>query len=128
MGIDYHPSVGEALWCDYSGSVPEMVKRRIAVVISPKASQRPSLVTVVPVSSTRPLIVKPWHVKLGRDPYPKGDKDELWVKCDMINVVCFQRLSGYHTRWNGQRKYMKMQVSIDELEAIREGVRKALNL
>lgn len=128
MGITYHPALGEALWCDYSGIEPEMVKRRIVVVISPKASQRPDLVTVVPISSTEPMIAKPWHVKLKRDPYPKGNKPDLWAKCDMINVVCFGRLGGYHTRWNGERKYMKMQVSMDELEAIREGVRKALNL
>ena len=126
MGIQYHPSIGEALWCDFSGKEPEMVKRRLAVVIVPKACQRECLTTVVPISSTPPEIVKPWHVKLGRDPYPKGNKPELWVKCDMISVVCFERLFGYHRRWEGRRKYMKMQVSAQELIAIREGVLAAL--
>jgi hypothetical protein len=36
----------------------------------------------------------------------------------MINVVSFVRLSGYHYRWNGARKYRKMAVSIDELRSI----------
>jgi len=128
MGIDYHPDVGEALWCDYTGIEPEMVKRRLAVVIVPRASQRHRLTTVVPISCAKPEVVRPWHVMLGRDPYPKGNKSELWVKCDMLNVVCFDRLWGYHTRWNGRRKYQKMQVSLVELEAIREGVLSSLGL
>lgn len=128
MGIDYHPAVGEALWCDYKGIEPEMVKRRLVVVVSPKATQRYHLTTVVPISSTAPEIIKPWHVKLSRDPYPKGDKPELWVKCDMLNVVCFERLLGYHTRWAGKRQYHKMQVSLPELQAIRQGILISLGL
>jgi len=128
MGIQYHPSIGEALWCDFSGKEPEMVKRRLAVVIIPKACQRPRLTTVVPISCTPPQHIKPWHVKLGRDPYPKGTKSELWVKCDMISVVCFDRLFGYHYRWNRERKYVTMRVSMDELIAIKAGVLAALGL
>lgn len=128
MGIRYHPKIGEALWCDFSGKEPEMVKRRLAVVIIPKACQRPQLTTVVPISCTPPQNVRPWHVKLGRDPYPKGTKSELWVKCDMISVVCFDRLFGYHYRWNGERKYATMQVSMYELIAIKAGVLAALGL
>lgn len=128
MGITYHPTVGEALWCDYTGLEPEMVKRRLVVVVSPRGAQRYKLTTVVPISATPPEILKPWHVKLGRDPYPKGDKPELWVKCDMLNVVCFDRLSGYHTRWNGKRQYHKMQVSLPELQAIRQGILASLGL
>lgn len=128
VGIQYHPSIGEALWCDFSGQEPEMVKRRLVVVIVPKACQRPQLTTVVPISATRPEVVRPWHVKLDRDPYPEGTKTELWAKCDMISVVCFDRLSGYHRRWAGRREYRKMQVSMNELTAIRNGVLAALGL
>lgn len=128
MTIQYHPDLGEALWCDYTGIEPEMCKRRIAVVLTPKAAQRYRLVTVVPISATPPDEVKPWHVRLARDPYPKGAASELWVKCDMVNVVSFDRLHGYHVRWNGRREYRKMRVSLSELIAIREGVLKALDL
>lgn len=128
MGIQYHPDLGEALWCDYTGLEPEMVKRRLVVVVVPRASQRPHLTTVVPISATPPEVIRPWHVRLGRDPYPKGTKDELWVKCDMLNVVCFDRLMGYHTRWNGKRQYQKMQVSLPELNAIRAGILASLGL
>lgn len=119
MGIDYHPELGEALWCDYSGIEPEMIKRRLAVVVVPKACQRYRLTTVIPLSTTAPEVLKPWHVKLERDPYPLGDAGEVWAKCDMLNVVSFDRLSGYHRRWNGRRKYEKMKVQPHELQQIR---------
>lgn len=61
-------------------------------------------------------------MKLSKDPYPKGDKEVVWAKCDMINVVSFERLSGYHIRWNGRRQYLKMRVSMEELVRIRRGV------
>ncbi len=128
MGITYHPDLGEALWCDYSGIDPEMCKRRIAAVIVPKASQRHRLTTVVPISASPPPIVQPRHVKLDRDPYPMGTAPELWAKCDMLSVVSFDRLMGHHIRWRGKRQYQKMQVSMTELIAIREGVLKALGL
>ena len=126
MGISYHPDLGEALWCDYTGIRPEMIKRRLAVVLTPKACQRVGLATVIPISCTPPQMERPWHVRLTRDPYPKGDKREVWAKCDMINVVSFERLSGYHVRWNGRRKYLKMRVSMEELAHIRNGVLAAL--
>ncbi len=128
MPITYHPSIGEALWCDFSGIEPEMVKQRLVVVVSPKASQRFDLTTVVPISATAPRTQSPWHVMLERDPFPRGNKPQLWVKCDMINVVCFRRLSGNYYRWNGARKYQKMHVSLTELRAIRRGISAALGL
>ena len=127
MGIDYHPNLGEALWCDYGGIEPEMCKRRLAVVVVPRACQRKRLTTVVPISTTPPETVRPWHIRLSRDPYPKGKKGgEIWAKCDMLNVVSFDRLGGYYTRWNGRRQYQKMHVSMEELQAIRQGVLNAL--
>ena len=128
MAIQYHPTLGEALWCDYTGIEPEMVKRRLVVIILPRASQRPHLTTVVPISATPPHGLQPWHVQLDRDPYPFGTAPRLWVKCDMINVVCFDRLSGHHVRWNGKRQYRKMSVSAAELRKIRAGVVASLGL
>lgn len=128
MGITYHPDIGEVLWCDYSGMEPEMVKRRLCVVITPRASQRPHLTTVVPISSTPPEAVRPWHVKLDRDPLPDGSAEEVWVKCDMVSAVSFDRLGGYYKRWNRERKYRKITVSMPELVAIRHAVGAALGL
>lgn len=121
MTIDFHPALGEALWCDYDGIAPEMVKRRLAVVVTPKACQRHRLVTVVPISASPPTLPRPWHVRLARDPLP-GSLTEVWVKCDMVNVVSFDRLHGAYRRWNGRREHRPMRVSDAELVAIRAGI------
>lgn len=126
MSIQYHPDLGEALWCEYDGLAPEMIKRRLAIVLTPKACQRLRITTVVPISTTPPDIVRPWHVRLGRDPLPNAKPGTVWVKCDMISVVSFARLSGYHTRWNGRREYRKLRVTPAEIRAIRDGVLSAL--
>lgn len=128
MAINYYPDLGEALWCEYTGRVPEMCKRRLAIVVTPREVQRFRLVTVVPVSATPPNEVRPWNVRLTRDPYPQGKAGEVWAQCDMVNVVSFDRLWGYHTRWNGARKYQKMQVGLADLIAVREAVLKGLGL
>lgn len=128
MPIAYHPGVAEVLWCDFDGRQPEMQKRRLVVVVSPKAAQRHQLVTVVPLSTTEPQEPKPWHCRLERDPLPKGSGKTVWAKCDMIAVVCFDRLSGYHTRWAGKRQYQTLKVSLAELQAIRVGMLHSLGL
>jgi uncharacterized protein YifN (PemK superfamily) len=126
MPIQYHPDLGEALWCEYEGLAPEMVKRRLAVVLTPKACQRVRIATVVPISATRPEVIRPWHVRLSRDPLPQGGSGEVWAKCDMVNVVSFARLSNYHSRWNGRREYRKLRVPMDDLLRIRGGVLSSL--
>ena len=58
MGLVYHPSEGEVLKCDFGGfRVPEMVKARWVVVISPKYLDRGSLVGFYPISTDS--LVKP---------------------------------------------------------------------
>ena len=54
MGIKYPAGIGILLLCDYARGgfqPPEMVKRRPAIVISPRLPHRDGLCTVVPVSS-----------------------------------------------------------------------------
>src|SRR5690606_41567145 len=112
MGNSYHPDLGEALWCDYTGIRPEMIKRRLAVVLTPKACQRVGLATVIPISCTPPQVERPWRVRLTRDPYPKGGKREVWAKCDLLNGVSLGRRSGYHVRWNGRRTQLRLRASM----------------
>lgn len=128
MPIRFHPALGDTLWCEYTGLVPEMVKRRLVVVVSPKACERQGLVTVVPLSATSPTNGKAWHVRLDRDPLPGSVAAGVWAKCDMIGVVSFARLHGYYTRWNGKRQYRRLAVSASELRRIREGIVAALGL
>lgn len=52
--------------CDFRQGfrVPEMVKKRPAVVVSPQIQGRPNLCTVVPISTDAPKIKAPYHLEL----------------------------------------------------------------
>ena len=71
-----------------------MVKRRPAIVISPRLPHRDGLCTVVPLSGTAPARNVDYVVKLDLEaplPEPFGQR-VWWVKCDMIATVTFERL------------------------------------
>ncbi|WP_293885882.1 type II toxin-antitoxin system PemK/MazF family toxin [Thiolapillus sp.] len=71
-----------------------MVKRRPAVVISPRLRRRQHLCTVVPLSTTPPNPVAAYHHKFTLDPVlPKPYNSKIqWVKADMLYTVSFDRL------------------------------------
>lgn len=129
--LPYHPKQGEVLRCDYSGLVPpEMDKVRCVVVISPKFINRPNLCTVVPLSTTEPKHLEPYHVLMDYDPSPNASGAPVWAKCDMVMTVSFSRLSGF---WDGKdqdgrRRYVPRHVSGLELGKIRQGTLAALGL
>jgi len=53
MSLLYHPKQGAIVICDFKGFVPpEMVKRRPAVIVSPRMRKREGLCTIVPLSTT----------------------------------------------------------------------------
>ena len=81
--------------CDFRGFVrPEMVKRRPAVVVSPRLRRRQKLCTIVPLSTTPPNPAAAYHHKFHLDPVmPKPyDSPVQWVKADMLYTVSFDRL------------------------------------
>ncbi|TVR06488.1 MAG: type II toxin-antitoxin system PemK/MazF family toxin [Salinarimonadaceae bacterium] len=96
MAIKNHPVQGSIVTVDFSEGFrpPEMVKLRLAVVLSPNMRARPGLCTVVPLSLTPPERETPF-AKLLKVPFelPKrwGDQ-ERWIKGDMINAVGFHRI------------------------------------
>jgi uncharacterized protein YifN (PemK superfamily) len=97
MGISEHPPQGSIVTVNYAMGgfkEPEMVKRRLAIVLTPKITARPHLCTIVPLSLTPPDKEMPYHCRI-RIPFelPKewGDADR-WVKGDMVNAVGFHRV------------------------------------
>lgn len=132
MGIQYHPKIGQVLYCDYSGlKYGEMEKKRFAVVLSPKYAQSQSVCTVVPLSITPPPLVRDFHYVLEKDPYPKGEPGvKVWAKCDHVFTVSFERLSGWWDERNpdGTRKYEKLFVTEKDITCIRKCVLYALGL
>lgn len=133
MALNYHPETGTIVICDYSGFIePEMVKRRPTIVISPRFRYRSGLCTIVPLSTTAPKTVQPYHYKLKLDePLPKPfDSPFHWVKGDMLATVSLNRLFLPRTGKdkNGKREYIIKVIENVELRNIRECVLHALAL
>lgn len=98
MAILEHPNQGSVVTVDYSTGgfkEPEMVKKRLAVVLSPKIRLRHHLCTIVPLSLSDPDPVMPYHCQIEipfKMPKEWGNM-ERWVKGDMVNSVGFHRLN-----------------------------------
>src|SRR5690554_4905370 len=111
MPLPFSPSPGLIVICDFQGlREPEIVKRRPAIVVSPRSRRSGGLCTVVPCSTTAPIPELAHHFPLRIDPplpnpYPEP---ELWVKCDMIYTVSLERLNLPWTKnENGKRQYVQ---------------------
>lgn len=104
--------------------VPEMVKNRPVVIVSPNHLERGGLYTVVPMSTTAPDNPQPYHLKLDNNPLPKLAK-ECWVKCDMVATVAVQRLDRVRV---SRGVYTVPNLLPEELEVIRECLKYSLGI
>ncbi len=134
MPIKFDVPPRTLLLCDYSKGgfkPPEMVKRRPALVVSPRLRHRTGLLTVVPLSTTEPGRVCDHHCKVSIPvPLPNYPGSEKWVKADMIATVAFDRLDLFRTDRDqyGKRKYIQPKISDDDFEKVRACIRTALGL
>ncbi len=92
MAINFHPKAGMVLMCDFAGNLlPEIVKTRPVVVVTPAHVRRSGLATVVPLSTKRPRTVYAYHHRLVSAAFP-GAAEEVWAKCDLVASVSYERL------------------------------------
>lgn len=133
MPLQFHPRPGTIVICDftYSFRVPEMVKRRPAIVVSPQIQGRPNLCTVVPISTDVPKIKMPYHLELPNlvlpHPFEKGPN---WVKADMVFASAFSRLELLRAGKdeNGKRMYMTECLPAEDFVAVRKAILCSLGL
>jgi uncharacterized protein YifN (PemK superfamily) len=132
--LKFHPEPGTILICDYSTGfrVPEMVKKRPVVTISPRLKRRDGLITVVPLSTTTPNPVCDHHCKIKMDPVlPRPfDSAEVWVKADMVATVGFARLDLIRTPrepFSG-RKYLTPRLKPEDLKTVYQCVLHAIGI
>lgn len=121
MTLTFIPDPATVLICDYTTGfmVPEMVKKRRVVIISPKAYNNRGLCTVVPISTTPPEVEQPHHVKFGAGSYFFLSQDtDCWAKCDLQAAVSIKRLDRIriHSQFHAPR------ISQNDLTRIRHGV------
>jgi uncharacterized protein YifN (PemK superfamily) len=133
MGIQLPVGVGTILLCDYNRGgfqPPEMVKKRPAIVISPRLPHRDRLCTVVPISGEPNEHEADYVVRLEFKPsLPYPFSYEIgWAKCDMLATVGFGRLDLFHTERDqyGKRKYLHPKLPDVDFERVKKGILCAL--
>ena len=133
MPLKFHPDRGSILICDYNSGfiVPEMVKRRPVVVVSPRYRKSYRLCTVVPLSTTAPGSIEPYHCEIEiKPPLPGRWGSKCWAKCDMIATVSFSRLELVRDGKDllGNRRYYEATLPKEVMEQISECVQNALGM
>lgn len=134
MSILYHPQVGTILRVDLNEGfrVPEMRKRRPAIVVSPPLAGRDQLCTIVPLSTTRPNPIQAYNCVLELDPplpFPY-ESPRMWVKADMILCVAFHRLKllDRGKDENGQRVYDVRVLPQEKMNEIKQCIKHSLGM
>jgi mRNA interferase MazF len=136
MPLRYHPRPGQILMCDFSKGfvAPEMVKTRPVVVLSPTMEGRQNIVTIVPLSSTKPEKIMPFHCQLPKSSLPMINifqEQDTWVKGDMIYSVGFSRLEPIRLgrrQSDGKREYFTNKLGRERMREIYACVLHGLNL
>lgn len=121
------------LMCDFNTGfkAPEVIKRWPVVVISPQPRRSYQLCTIVPLSTTAPNPVEPFHHRMDPRSLPgKLAWKETWAKCDMLATVSLGRLDRVMAGRgpDGKRIYVAGRVIADDLRVIRRGVMIAIGL
>jgi len=125
MGLLFQPPPRSVVMCNFSGFViPEMVKIRPVIILA-RNKKNSKLVSVVPLSTTKPDILEAHHHELSINPLPDKPYTSCWAKCDMVNAVSLNRLDRYKL---GQHKFIIPTVSEEDFDKIKTGVANALGL
>ncbi len=133
MALLYHPEQGCLVRVAFEPGFrePEMVKRRLCVVLSPAISARGKVLTVVALSTTSPLRPMPYHAEI-EIPFelPVGWERRCWVKGDMVNAVGFHRtdLIQLGKDATGRRVYQTAVLPPDTFQRVRRCVLHGLGL
>lgn len=114
---------------------PEMVgTARPCLVVQNNKLDRGRLVTVVPLSSTRPKAPGKQHHKMShlsflQLPIEWNPGLERWAKCDYLTTVSLDRCTDPYTRLPySARKYLKIKAAKCDIEAIDACVRWSLGI
>lgn len=127
MPLNFYPRAGQVFVCDFSGfRVPEMVKKRPVIVVSPKLPYRSDIVAIVPISLTAPRHDLPFCYRLSKNYHPE-ENDELpsWAKADLVLNVGLYRLDAFKT---GRRQYAYPTLTPEDLAGVRHAILCGLGL
>ncbi len=137
MALTFHPKPGMILLCDFSQGFkePEMVKsKRPVIVLTPPMQGRDRLVTVAALSTVKPPKILPCHYQIPKNSMPqlgRFQKDDSWLKGDMIYTVGFHRLDlimlGKRGA-DGKRIYFSQRLGREQMKSVYSCILHGLNL
>lgn len=119
MSFTYQPKIRTILMCDFKGYIiPEINKVRPVIIISVNSDNK-KLVTVIPLSTTKPNIPTNYHYEFNS---PLDNKKKCWAKCDLIYSISIDRLRRCTIKdENGFSKYStKLKLSENDYINIRQ--------
>ena len=120
-----YPRQGDVWMCDFVGNVvPEMIKRRRVIIVSPR-NRGAGICLVVPVSRTEPSPSSAVHVRIPANSYACFGNVDVWVKADLLSHVRFARLDRVRVR---SRYIHTVSLSAQHLVEVQRGVVHALGL
>lgn len=132
LTIKYHPLRGTIVTVNFDSGfkVPEMVKNRLCVVISPPIENRHGVCTIVPLSQSAPNPEMGYHYEL-TIPFQlprRWTGQTRWVKADMICAVGFHRINllSLGKDREGTRIYQTNTLSTIHMNNISQCVRESL--
>jgi mRNA interferase MazF len=134
VALQFHPKLGQIVICDYGDGfvAPEMLKRRLAIVVSKRLPHRDGLCTVVPLSMTAPDADVRYQCKVTLPcDFPGYEGRIKWAKADMLATVGLSRLTLPRTARDpstGKRRYLDFVLQADELTKVRAAMLHALCL
>lgn len=133
MALNFHPTPGTIVICDFIGlKAPEMLKKRPVVILSPKFKGRNGLASIVPLSTTAPTAVAAYHYQLTVAPTlpPPYDSPQMWVKGDMVYTLSTDRMSlpFLGKDGSGKRQYIQRQVDAADFAEIQRCVLNGLGM
>lgn len=104
-GLRFEPLPGQLLACHFGlgFEVPENVKTRPVLVISPRQRERTGLRLVVPISSKPPREPRAHHYRLPDGLVPNDKYEESWIKGDMAISVGLHRLDRFKVGFRDYR-------------------------
>lgn len=137
--LQYPPNRGRIIIVNFelagTAVVPEIVKARPCLVVQNNGLLRGPLVTVVPLSTTPPRRVMPYHHKMDHRSFRDlpadygGQAMERWAKCDYVATVSLDRCVDPYSRPPHQaRRYVKVKAIQADIEAVEKCILWALGI
>ena len=104
--VQYYPGAWRVVMCDFHTGFkePEIVKYRPVITASKSRNDGAPLCTVIPISTTPPIVVRDHHYQIPDEALPNHlrNGEDHWVKVDMLTTVAHRRLT---LLWHGRDHY-----------------------